>query len=103
MWPAAAPGPLRIDGQLVPLRTEPMTPVDTKQLCYSILTEEQKLDFEKQTEPAGPVWVALATNERPDRFTIAGGVAILIAMVVEAVKQGKEEEMTDARAEKARE
>ena len=33
-----------------------------------------------------PVWVALATSERPDAYTIVGGVAILIAMAVEAVK-----------------
>jgi len=33
-----------------------------------------------------PVWVALATSERPDVFTVAGGIAILVAMVVEAVK-----------------
>jgi DME family drug/metabolite transporter len=33
-----------------------------------------------------PLWVALATSEKPDGFTIAGGLAILVAMVVEAVK-----------------
>jgi drug/metabolite transporter (DMT)-like permease len=33
-----------------------------------------------------PIWVALATSERPDRFTLAGGAAILVAMVVEALK-----------------
>jgi drug/metabolite transporter (DMT)-like permease len=38
-----------------------------------------------------PVWVALATSERPDRWDVLGGIAILIAMVVEAVKQGKED------------
>jgi drug/metabolite transporter (DMT)-like permease len=38
-----------------------------------------------------PVWVALATNERPDAFTLAGGAAILAAMVVEAVKPANEE------------
>jgi DME family drug/metabolite transporter len=38
-----------------------------------------------------PLWVALATSERPDLYTVAGGVAILIAMVVEAVKQSKAE------------
>jgi drug/metabolite transporter (DMT)-like permease len=37
-----------------------------------------------------PVWVALATSERPDAFTVAGGLAILVAMVVEAVKPAKE-------------
>jgi twitching motility protein PilT len=41
---------LRIDGDLVPLRTEAMTPVDTKQLCYSILTDAQKLRFEEDQE-----------------------------------------------------
>ena len=37
-----------------------------------------------------PVWVALATNEKPDAFTLAGGAAILVAMVVEAVKPVRE-------------
>lgn len=38
-----------------------------------------------------PVWVALATSERPDRFTVLGGLAILVAMVVEALKPAREE------------
>jgi drug/metabolite transporter (DMT)-like permease len=33
-----------------------------------------------------PLWVALATSERPDAFTVAGGLAILVAMIIEAVK-----------------
>ena len=32
---------LRIDGAIVPLKLPPLSPVETKQLCYSILTEEQ--------------------------------------------------------------
>jgi twitching motility protein PilT len=44
------PPQLRIDGHLVPLRTEALTPVDTKQLCYSILTDAQKLRFEEDQE-----------------------------------------------------
>jgi drug/metabolite transporter (DMT)-like permease len=43
-----------------------------------------------------PVWVALATKERPDAFTLAGGVAILAAMVVEAVKPANEEPVRHA-------
>ena len=38
-----------------------------------------------------PVWVALGTNERPDVYTVVGGVAILVAMVVEAVKPARGE------------
>ena len=41
---------LRIDGQVVPLKLHPLGPVETKQLCYSVLTEEQKIEFEKNKE-----------------------------------------------------
>ncbi len=44
------PPQLRIDGSLMPLKTPPLTPVDTKQLCYSVLTEEQKVHFERENE-----------------------------------------------------
>jgi twitching motility protein PilT len=45
-----SPPQLRIDGDLVPLRTDALQPVDTKQLCYSILTDAQKLRFEEDQE-----------------------------------------------------
>ena len=41
---------LRIDGDLVPLRTNPLSPVECKQLCYSVLTDSQKLHFEENQE-----------------------------------------------------
>jgi len=40
-----APPQLRIDGRLVSVKMPPLTPVDTKRLCYSILTEAQKGRF----------------------------------------------------------
>ncbi|HVJ89597.1 MAG TPA: type IV pilus twitching motility protein PilT [Labilithrix sp.] len=45
-----APPLLRIDGEVIPLKLPPLSPVDTKQLCYSIMTEEQKIQFEKDSE-----------------------------------------------------
>jgi twitching motility protein PilT len=41
---------LRIDGDLVPLRVNALSPVETKQLCYSILTDTQKAKFEEEQE-----------------------------------------------------
>ncbi len=38
-----SPPQLRIDGSMVPLKTDKLTPVETKQLCYSILTDAQKM------------------------------------------------------------
>jgi twitching motility protein PilT len=45
-----SPPLLRIDGAIVPLKLSPLSPVETKQLCYSVLTEEQKIQFEKNKE-----------------------------------------------------
>jgi len=47
---AGSPPQLRLDGGLVPLKTPPFGPIETKQLCYSVLTEEQKVKFEKNNE-----------------------------------------------------
>lgn len=47
--PDSAPR-LRIDGQLLPLELPPLSSVESKQLCYSVLTEEQKKDFEANKE-----------------------------------------------------
>jgi twitching motility protein PilT len=41
---------LRIDGSLVPLRVNAMSPVETKQICYSVLTDTQKMRFEEDQE-----------------------------------------------------
>jgi len=45
-----SPPQLRIDGRLVPLKTPPLTPVETRQLCYSVLTDAQKHRFEEDNE-----------------------------------------------------
>jgi twitching motility protein PilT len=47
---AGSPPRLRIDNELVRLQTEPLTPVDTKTLCYSVMNDSQKLRFEEDLE-----------------------------------------------------
>jgi twitching motility protein PilT len=47
---AGSPPRIRIDGKLGPLKTEALTAVDTKSLCYSILTDVQKHKFEEENE-----------------------------------------------------
>src|SRR5262249_32133364 len=49
--PTPAPAPrLRIDGDVVKLQTDALTAVDTKQLCYSVMNDAQKLRFEEDLE-----------------------------------------------------
>ncbi|TPV92671.1 MAG: type IV pilus twitching motility protein PilT [Myxococcales bacterium FL481] len=47
---AGTPPQLRIDGKLIPLKTPPLNPTETKQLCYSILSDKQKQAFEEALE-----------------------------------------------------
>jgi len=44
------PPTVRVDGTLVQLPFEPLSPQDTKRLCYSIITEAQKQRFEEELE-----------------------------------------------------
>lgn len=47
---ANIPPQLRINGSLIPLDLPPLTQTDTKQLCYTILTDIQKKKFEENWE-----------------------------------------------------
>ncbi|KYF81118.1 type IV pili twitching motility protein PilT [Sorangium cellulosum] len=47
---SGTPPLLRIDGTVVPLKLPPLMPSDTKQLCYSVLSEEQVAQFEQRNE-----------------------------------------------------
>jgi twitching motility protein PilT len=47
---AGSPPRLRIDNELVRLQIDPLTPVDTKTLCYSVMNDAQKLRFEEDLE-----------------------------------------------------
>ena len=44
------PPRIRVDGKLISLHANPLSPADTKALCYSILTDAQKHRFEESNE-----------------------------------------------------
>jgi twitching motility protein PilT len=70
-----SPPQLRIDGDLVPLKTAPLTPVETKQLCYSILTDAQKHKFEEDNELDLSFGVKGLSRFRSNIFMQRGAVA----------------------------
>jgi len=70
-----SPPQLRIDGKLVPLKTAPLTPVETKQLCYSILTDAQKHKFEEDSELDLSFGVKGLSRFRANVFMQRGAVA----------------------------
>lgn len=70
-----SPPQLRIDGSLVPLKTSPLGAADTRQLCYSVLTETQKQKFETSNELDLSFGVKGLSRFRGNVFVQRGAVA----------------------------
>jgi twitching motility protein PilT len=72
---AGTPPQLRIDGKLHPLRMPPLSPTETKQLCYSVLTDAQKHKFEEISELDLSFSVQKLSRFRANLFVQRGNVA----------------------------
>lgn len=70
-----SPPQLRIDGKLNPLKSPPLTAPETKQLCYSILTDSQKHRFEESNELDLSFGVKGLSRFRANIFMQRGAVA----------------------------
>ncbi|MGW8271858.1 MAG: type IV pilus twitching motility protein PilT [Thermodesulfovibrionales bacterium] len=70
-----SPPRLRVDGKLLPMDHSPMTPGDTKALCYSILTDAQKHKFEENSELDLSFGIKGLSRFRANIFMQRGAVA----------------------------
>jgi len=76
-----SPPQLRIDGELVPMNLPPLTATETKQLCYSILTDLQKHKFEENDELDLSFGIKGLSRFRANIFTQRGAVAAAIRTI----------------------
>jgi len=70
-----SPPRLRIDGKLVNIDHPPLTPADTKALCYSVLTDAQKHKFEENNELDLSFGIKGISRFRANIFMQRGAVA----------------------------
>ena len=70
-----SPPQMRVDGHLTPMDFPPMNQVDTKQLCYSVLTDAQKHRFEEENELDLSFGVKGLSRFRGNMFIQRGAVA----------------------------
>jgi twitching motility protein PilT len=70
-----SPPQIRLDGNLVKLKTEPLTGDDTKKVCYSILTDMQKAQFEENNELDMSFGIQGLARFRANIFVQQGAVA----------------------------
>ena len=76
-----SPPQLRVDGELIPLKVPPLTPVETKQLAYSILTDAQKHRFEEDNELDLSFGVKNLARFRANFFLQRGAVAAAFRII----------------------
>jgi twitching motility protein PilT len=75
------PPQIRVDGDLVPLNTPPLTPAETKQLVYSVLTDAQKHKFEEENELDFSFGLKGLSRFRSNVFMQRGAVACAIRTI----------------------
>lgn len=81
-----APPQLRIDGVMCPVRIDPLTPLETEQLCYSVLTETQKRIFEETKELDLSFSVKGGARFRANIFRQKGSVAGVFRLILPEVR-----------------
>ncbi len=86
----SSPPQLRIDGKLCPLKMPPLSPPETKQLCYSVLTDAQKHRFEETNELDLSFGVRGLSRFRANVFLQRGAVAGAFRAIPYKVKSFEE-------------
>jgi len=85
-----SPPQIRVDGKLRPLDMPPLTTVETKQLAYSVLTDNQKHRFEESLELDFSFGIKNLARFRANVFMQRGAVAAVYRTIPYEIKGFKE-------------
>ncbi|NQU06621.1 MAG: type IV pilus twitching motility protein PilT [Calditrichaeota bacterium] len=75
------PPQIRVDGALIPLNLPPLTPDDTKELTYGVLTEAQRAKFETDNELDLSFGIKAITRFRANVFRQRDHVAMALRRI----------------------
>lgn len=78
---SGAPPMIRVHGAVTPLPYDPLGPNETKQLCYSVLTEQQKKKFEEENELDFSFGVQGLSRFRGNLFVQKGAVGAVFRAI----------------------
>ena len=85
-----SPPQIRIDGRLVPLQLPPLNAAETKQIVYSVLTDNQKHRFEENLELDFSFGVKGLSRFRANVFNQRGAVAAAFRTIPWEIRSFKE-------------
>lgn len=83
---AGSPPRLRVHGRLLPLDIPSLTPKQTKDLCYSVLTENQKTKFELSLELDFAFSVKEVARFRANLYQQKGAVSAAFRVIPNEIK-----------------
>jgi twitching motility protein PilT len=83
----SSPPMIRLHGELTPLAHPPLSPTDTKNLCYSLLTEAQKKKFEDDLELDFSFGIKGVSRFRGNLFSQKGALGGAFRMIPHSVPQ----------------
>ncbi len=75
------PPQYRIMGRMVKVKAEPLTAADVKDLCYSVLTDAQKGEFERNLEIDFSFGIKDISRFRANMFYQRGGIAAVFRRI----------------------
>ncbi|HQL23275.1 MAG TPA: ATPase, T2SS/T4P/T4SS family, partial [candidate division Zixibacteria bacterium] len=76
-----SPPVVRVDGRLQRLNYDVLTSEQTKKLCYSMLTEKQKLKFEQNSELDFSFGIEQMSRFRCNVFMQRGNIAVVLRQI----------------------
>jgi twitching motility protein PilT len=82
----ATPPQVRVNGKLARLEMGELTPADTKQLAYSVLTDAQKKRFEEALELDFSFGIKGLARFRCNLFNQRGAVAAVYRLIPERIR-----------------
>ena len=85
-----SPPAVRVDGKLVRLQHDVLTPDDTKKLAYSIMNEKQRLKFETSSELDLSFGIENLSRFRCNVFMQRGNVSVALRQIPYKVKSFEE-------------
>lgn len=85
-----SPPMIRIDGKLVPIKHPPLTPPETKDLCYSVIKDVQKQKFEENWELDFSFGLQGLSRFRANIFMQRGAVAGAFRLIPFKIRNLKE-------------
>ncbi len=75
------PPEFRISGRMVKVKVDPLTPADTKEICYAVINEQQKAEFEKNLELDFSFGIKDLARFRGNLFFQRGSVAAVFRQI----------------------